>query len=268
VALNNGIELTITTRSDKGPPKLQISLEPASGDSFYRIFRDDNNLVVFAYEIEVARTSDGENFRVTAKPATQAFAARFPDADGGKPAPTLSAPLVSPLLSSGQAFPIPIPTAPQLGQTLTDTVQILMAQRGGVNESTPGSAHIRFFGLKVSIHGQPVSPSGAGADVAGRYTMFFLPGHGGYFFSTETVAQPPFLGVGLVDGNHLTFTIDNEMYDCTTTAPILMQAPRGQLWVYRDPNYKPGGNWTKTDLTSPGEEFFTAASDSLRWWLH
>ena len=191
VALSNGIQLTITTRSDNGAPKLKISLEPASGDSFYRIFRDDNDLAVFAYELQVARTADGENFRVTAKPATQAFAARFANADGGKPTPTLPAPLESPLLSSGQAFDIPIPTAPELAQTLTDTVQILMAERGLVNQSASGSARIQFLGLKVSIHGQPVTPSGAGADVAGRYTMFFLPGHGGYFFSTESVAQPP-----------------------------------------------------------------------------
>jgi hypothetical protein len=267
VALSNGIQLTVTTRSDNGPPKLKPTLEPASGDSFYRIFRDENDLAVFAYELQVARTADGENFRITAKPATQDFAARFPNSDGGKPAPTLSAPLESPLLSSGQAFEIPIPTAPELGQTLTDTVQILMAQRGVENEATSASARIQFLGLKVSIHGQPVTPSGAGADVAGRYTMFFLPGHGGYFFSTEPVAQPPFLGVGIVDGGHLTFTIDNEMYDCTARAPILVHSTRGQLWVYHDPNYRPGGNWTKADLTTTRQEFFTAASDSLRWWV-
>jgi hypothetical protein len=267
VALSNGIQVSITAQSDNGPPKLNISLDPASGDSFYRILRDDNNLAVFVYELQVTRTADGENFRVTAKPATQDFAARFPDADGGKPTPTLSAPLQSPLLNSGEAFNIPIPTAPELGQTLTDVVQIVMGQRGGGTGGAASSARIRFSGLKVSIHGQPASPSGAGADVAGQYAMFFIPGHGGYFFSTEPVEQPPFQDVGVVDGKHLTFTLDNETYDCTASAPILVHADRGQLSVYHDPNYKPGGNWTKADLTSSREEFFTAASDSLRWWI-
>jgi len=38
--------------------------------------------------------------------------------------------------------------------------------------------------------------------------------------------------------------------------------------VYHDRNYKPSGSWTKNspNPTSP-EEFFTAASDSLNWWL-
>jgi hypothetical protein len=268
VSLSNGTQVSIATRSDNGTPvTLKTSLAPASGDSFYRIFRDENNLAVFAYELEVARTPDGENFRITAKPATEDFATRFPNADGGKPTPTLSAKLESALLSSGQSFPIPIPSDPGLGQTLTDTVQIIIGQRGGTNDAVPASAQIRFADLRVFIKSQQVTPSGAGSDVAGRFAMFYIPGHGGYFFSTDPVNERPFLQVGVVDGKHLTFTVDNDMYDATTSAPILVHADRGQLWVYHDPNYKPAGNWTKADLASNREEFFTAASDSLQWWV-
>lgn len=268
VTLSNGINLSIATRSDNGTPvALKTSLEPASGDSFYRIFRDENNLAVFAYELEVARTADGQNFRVTAKMATEAFAARFPNADGGKPTPTLSANLESPLLSSGEQFTIPIPTAPGLGQTLSDIVQIAMHQPGVANNGAAGSARIRFSGLRVSIQGRPVSSSGAGGNVAGRYAMFYIPGRGGYFFSANSTEPAPFLDVGIVDGKHLTFAVDNEMYDCTAVASILVVAHSGQLWVYHDPNYKPAGNWTKTDPTNPHEEFFTAASDSMKWWV-
>src|SRR5579863_6092416 len=131
VSLSNGVQLTVATRSDSATPvALQTSLEPASGDSFYRIFRDQNNLAVFAYELQVARTADGLNFRITGKPATEDFAARYPNADGGKPTPTLSAPLESPLLNSGEGFTIPIPTNPGLEQNLTDRIQILLGQRG------------------------------------------------------------------------------------------------------------------------------------------
>lgn len=268
VSLSNGIQLTIITRSDNGSAvALKTSLEPATGDSFYRIYRDENNLAVFAYEMEVARTADGKSFRVTARAATDAFAARYPNADGGKPTPTLSAVLESPVLNSGEGFTIPIPSNPGLGQNLTDTVQIMLGQRGGANEGTPPSAQIRFAGLKVYIQGKSASPTGAGADVAGRYAMFYLPGRGGYFFSNEPVDQKPFVQGAVVDGMHLTLTIDNETYDCTASAPILVHADRGQLWVYHDPYYKPAGNWTKSDATSHKDEFFTAASDSMQWWV-
>src|ERR1700733_1166364 len=193
VSLSNGVQLTISARSDNGAPvALKTSLEPATGDSFYRIFRDENNLAVFAYELEVARTADGQNFRITARSATEDFATRFPNADGGKPTPTLSAPQVSPLLSSGEGFTIPIPSNPGLGQNLTDRVQILLGQRGGANDSAADSAQIRFSGLRVYIQGKSASPS-TGADVAGRYAMFYIPGRGGYFFSTEAVDQRPFI---------------------------------------------------------------------------
>ena len=269
VSLSNGVQLTITTRSDNASPvALKTSLEPATGNSFYRIYRDENNLAVFAYEMEVARTSDGENFRVTAKAATEAFAVKFPNADGGKPTPTLSAPLVSPLLHSGEQFSIPIPSNPGLGQNLTDTVQLSLGQRGALNASAQTSAQIRLAGLKVYIQGKSASPTGAGADVAGRYAMFYIPGHGGYFFSNEPVDEKPFVQGAVVDGRHLTFTIDNETYDCTATAPILIHADRGQLWVYHDPNYKPAGNWTKSDLANSKDEFFTAAADSVQWWVN
>lgn len=268
VALSNGVQLTITTSSDNGTPvALAATLEPSSGNSFYRIFRDENNLAVFAYELEVARTADGQNFRITAKSATDAFAVRFPDADGGKPTPTLSTTLESPVLNSGEQFAIPIPANPGLGETLTDIVQVRLAQQGGRNGGAQDTAQIRFSGLKVFVHGQSASPLGAGADVAGKYAMFYIPGRGGYFFSAEPDEPSPFQQVGVVDGKHLTFTIDNETYDCTANARILVHADRGQLWLNHDPNYKPSGNWTKSDLSNSREEFFTAAADSLRWWV-
>lgn len=268
VALSNGVQLSIATHTDNGSPvALKVSLEPASGDSFYRIFRDENNLAVFAYELEVARTPDGQNLRVTAKPATEDFAARFPNADGGKPTPTLSAPLESPLLSSGQQFTIPVPTNPGLGQHLTDVVQVRIAQRGGGTAGGHNSVQIRFSGLKVLINGHLATPTGAGADMTAKYAMFYIPGHGGYFFSAEASEPPPFLHVGIVDGRRLTFTIDNEMYECTASAPILVHSTSGQLWVYHDPKYKPAGNWTKSDPANTRDEFFTAASDSMKWWV-
>src|SRR5271166_5550416 len=110
VSLSNGVQLTITCNSN--PSALKIALEPASGNSFYRLFRDENNLAIFAYELAVERTPDGDHFRVTAKPAGEDFAGRFPNADGGKPTPTLGEPRQSPLLASGEQFTIDIGVIP------------------------------------------------------------------------------------------------------------------------------------------------------------
>jgi hypothetical protein len=264
VSLSNGVQLTISCNSN--PSALNIDLEPASGNSFYRIFRDENNLAIFVYELQVERTPDGDHFRVTAKPAGDDFATRFPNADGGKPTPTLPEPRQSPLLASGDKFTIDIAVIPGIGN-LSDTVQVRLNARGASSEQASQSAPLRFAGLKVQINGQVVSASGPGATVAGRYVMFYVPGHGAYFLSTETVESPAFAKIGVVDHTHLHFTLDNETYDCDSEAPILGTSDRGEIWVYHDPNYKPSGNWTSSDPSTQRDEFFAAASDSLKWWL-
>jgi hypothetical protein len=267
VSLSNGVQLTIVCSSSPG--KLKIEIEPASGNSFYRIFRDENDLAVFVYELLVERTPDGDHFRVTAKPAGGDFAARFPNADGGKPAPTLGAPRESPLLASGDRFTIEIPVIPGLAENLSDVVQIRLNQRGTLasQPDSQAAAPLRFAGLKVQINDQLVSPGGPGATVAGHYVMFYIPGRGGYFLSAEPVENPPFVKIGIVDRKHLRFTLDNDAYDCSSDAPILTRYDRGEIWVIHDPNYKPSGNWTTNNPSTTRDEFFAAASDSLKWWL-
>ena len=265
VSLSNGVQLRIATTSTS----LKAQLEPASGNSFYHIFRDENDLAVFAYELAVDRTPDGEQFRITAVPAGSEFAARFPNADGGKPTPTVSEALESPLLASGGQFTVDIPTNPGLSENVTDTIQIQINQRGApVSDADTQAARLRFAGLKVYINGKLVSPSGAGAVVLGRYTMFYLPGRGAFFFSTEPMGRRAFVQIGSVDRTNLQFTLENENYACKSDAQILVHSAQGELWVYHDPNYKPAGNWTKSFPTNGSQdEFFAAASDSLDWWL-
>lgn len=263
VSLSNGVAVTITHPDTA----LKISMEPASGNSFYRIFRDENNLAVFAYELEVERTPDGL-VRIIAKPATTDFAARFPYADGGKPTPTFSETLESQPLSDGGEFTIPVPTAPELNEDLMDTVQIEIKARGAPSETAAENWQLRFSSLKVYVNGKLASPRGAGATVQGRYVMFYLPGRGAYFFSSEPVENGRFAHIAAVDGANLQFMLDNDMFSCKSDEPILMRSSSGQLWAYHDPNYKPSGNWTSNDpRNSSQEEFFTAASNSLNWWL-
>lgn len=267
VSLSNGVQLTIACNSSSG---LKIELAPASGNSFYRIFRDENGLVGFAYELMVERMPDGDHFRITAKSAGEEFARSFPNADAGKPTPTLAKPKESPLLASGDRFEIEIPSNPGLFENLTDTVQIRLNQRGTVSAEPRAGASplLRFSGLKVEINGKPATPAGSEAIVAGRYVMFYIPGTGGYFLSTEPVETPAFVKIGVVDGTHLHFTLDNDTFDCSSDAPILPASDRGEILIFHDPNYKPAGNWTSSDPdNSRGDEFFAAAADSLKWWL-
>src|ERR1700733_9990297 len=91
IALSNGVTLRIETNlgQPSGGEQIQSEMIPASGNSFYRVFRDQTGLAVYAYELVVDRQAGTAELQLAARPATETFAARVPGSDGGKPTPTL-----------------------------------------------------------------------------------------------------------------------------------------------------------------------------------
>jgi hypothetical protein len=269
VSLSNGVELRIGANlgAPAGGDGLKVELAPASGNSFYRIFRDQSNLAVFAYELAVTRAAGRDEFQLTVKPAGTEFAARFQNSDGGKPVPTLATTRDLPPLRSGQPAEIDLFELAGSGHPITDVIQL------NLNDPLQPQAagRLRFSGLKVSVNRTLVSTTDVGGSVSGRYAMFYIPGRGGYFFSTDAVAGRAFVTAGWIDRTRMQFTLDNDTYDCVAGEPILVRSERGEIWVYHDPAYKPEGNWTSDvhvgKAQTSSDAFFTAASDSLNWWL-
>jgi len=258
VSLSNGIQLTLTANLGQptGQETLTVDLAPASGDSFYRIFRDQNQVAVFAYELGVSRSGDAQ-FRITLRPAGNEFAAKFPNADTGKPTPTVATDRSLPLLRSGEHSDIDLFEIPGMGLKVSDSIQI------SLNDRRPRSGAITFTSLRVAVNQHQVS--NPGATVAGRYAMFYIPGRGGYFFSTDAVPGKAFVPAGTVDQNRMQFDLEGDSFDCVSATPIFATLG-GAIWVYHDPNYKPAGNWTK-GARETSDVFFIAAADTLSWWL-
>ena len=264
IAVGNGVQLEITTNFGQptGEEPLTVEMARASGNSFYRIFRDQNNLAVFAYELVVDLAENGGAVRVTAKPAEDEFAARYPDADGGKPTPTLSSDQTLGPIGSGKDAHIPFFTIPGMGLEVSDTIRVKL------NLPAAGSGALRFSDLRVFLNHMRISGPVPPASVSGKFVMFYLPGSGGFFFSAGPVAGRQFVEAGTVDRGRIAFSIDNQDYECIAGAAILTGSDSGEIWVYHDPSYKPAGNWTQDPHSkTPGQAFFTAASDSLSWWL-
>ncbi len=262
IILSNGVELKV--EADFGQPtgqeRLTVEMARASGNSFYRIFWDQNHLAVFAYELAVAgRSEDGEEMQFAARPAGNEFAARFPNADAGKPVPTVSSerPLI---LRSGGKAEIGLFEIPGMGLSVKDCIQVGL-------DAEPSGGPFQFAWLKVLLNGMPVSGDAKRTPVGGRYAMFYVPGKGGYFFATESPSGRMFLKAGSVDRNRMKFSIDNQPFECIADMPILENAEGAEIWVFHDPSYKPSGNWTVTQPDMPRDEFFMAGADSLNWWL-
>jgi hypothetical protein len=268
MSLSNGIRLSIAASFpdlQNGVTPFKPELAPASGNSFYRIFRDENRLAVFAYEVVVDRMPDNTRFNVLIKPAGDEFARKFPNADAGKPVPTIPADRTLPPVRAGERTSVELFDLPPIGRVI-DRIEIGAGASGGPNSSD----RLRLSTMRVYIGGAQIAAGGSIKAVSGRYVMFYIPGRGGYFFSTDPPSGRAFAHTGAIDGARMRFTVDNETYDCVASAPILLQADQGELWVYHDPNYKPGGNLTTPGATTqePAPNvFFAAAADTLNWWL-
>lgn len=274
ISLSNGIHLQIESQLGRPTPQQVISADmaPASGNSFYRIFRDQNGLAIYAYELMLERLSSQTEFRLTVKPAGTGLERVFPRANGGKPTPTMSASRQLATLHPGDRVEIPVFERAGTGQQVVDEIELRL-------DSAPPPARsgdaLRFAGLQVSVNGNPVSSGNSKAVVSGRYAMFYLPGRGGYFFAMDAPAGRGFMKAGWIDGTRMEFVLENQNFQCMAEVPILVGAEAGvgraQVWVYHDPAYQPEGNWTRP-LDSPtgirgSLVFFAAAGDSLHWWL-
>jgi len=234
----------------------------ATGNSFYRIFRDQNQLAVYAYQLFFDLSGNGSAVRVTAKQYDEGFMAQFPYADAGKPTPTLSEERSLGPLSSGQTADLDLFEIPGMGLHVGETIAMQLDNR---RERGP----LRFSGLAIAINGKTVSGSQQ-SKVSGRFVMFYVPGHGGYFFSVEDPGRG-FVKAGSIDGRHMRFSVDNDDYECLADSPILTRSSTGELWVLHDPSYQPEGDWTthprSGSTRAAADQFFVAAADSLGWWL-
>ena len=265
ISLDNGVQVHISANFGQptGQEALHVEMKRASGNSFYRVFRDQNNLVVYAYQLVLNAAGNGAAITAIAKAYDEQFTSRFPNADGGKPAPTLSADRQLGPLANNQSANLDLFEIPGMGLHVVETLSVKIDQPGS------GGA-LRFSGLEVSINGKPVSGSQQ-AEVSGRHVMFYVPGGGGYFFAAVDPGHG-FVKAGVVDGNRMRFSLDNENYECVANKPILTGASSSELWVLHDPGYQPDGNWTEhlrsgSSTRPAADQFFAAASDSLSWWL-
>jgi hypothetical protein len=272
VAISNGVQLKIAAQFGQptGQQTLRVEMSRASGDSFYRVFRDQNGLAVFAYELAVSLASAGDAVALTAQPVETAFAERFPDADGGKPVPTLSSVEALEPIGTGSRAEIGLFELQGMGLRVVDTAEVMLGPSSEAGE-TASPNRLHFAQVKLKIGGMPIEQTGPEGSVTGQYGMIYVPGLGAFLLSSGPVAAQGFVKAGTIDGHRLEFVWNNETYEADSAAPILDVEGSGELWVRFDPSYRPAGNWTKTrspeDSAPVTEEFFVAASDSLGWWV-
>ena len=264
ISLDNGVQIRIEANfgNPTGQQTLGVQMVRATGNSFYRIFRDQTRLAVYAYQLFFDLSGNGAAVTATARAYDGQFIEQFPLADGGKPTPSLALEMPLGSIESGKAATLDLFAIPGVGVHVTETISVEV-------DSEHSAGPLRLADLQIAINGRPI-PLAQQLPVSGRFAMFYLPGRGGYFLSVTDPGRG-FLKAGVVDGRSMKFFINNDQYEGTTSQSILTRPESGELWVLYVPDYRPGGNWTthpRTGESRPAvDEFFAASSDTLNWWL-
>lgn len=233
MSLANGLRCTVTartTREKTGVTSFGVR-GSGTGEFFFREFEGKQG-VVFAYEFHATRLDTSDGIRVVLRPVGE----RYTQLTGRRDVPTLAAERELPLLRLGDKALVDILENPTTGARIVDVIQVdTRPTVPGVNPDAPG---IHFSRTVVTINGTEAARS-TGGIWNDAITMFWIPGRGSYFFSRTPVKGYNFRQIGVVDGQRLTCSWDNDHIEVVSAVPI---SEVGQLWVYFDPR-KPASRW-------------------------
>jgi hypothetical protein len=257
-----GVELyTETTGS-----RQQTSLQGAGMIAYnqvHRIVSDNQNRIVFAYELEAERAPEPGAITIRLQPVSPEVAGHMPengrflvDAPGGR-IPTLSGVREFRSVKRGEEVKIEILANPATGEKVYDVLRptdepkpypggpVIRSDRRPVGGTTAPQE------VRVVVNGQALAVRSSWT--AGKPARFYLPGHGAYYLSWGSL--PNFRLAGYIEKNRLIFLLDSKYVEITCLSNILTTAERGPVWVYHDPDYTPeprDGTVHGAELTSAG----------------
>jgi len=262
-----GVELHTQTQTLVTPGSKTV-IHPLQGagmitfDRVHRIFVDSQDKIVFAYELEAEKAPEEGAITIRIKPVSSEVAGSLAangrlgmDAPGGR-VPTVSAMREFRSVQRGQEVKIEILENPTTGGKVFDVLRPT-----DEHKPYPGGPMITF--AKRPLGGTPTPPevrlvvNGQALAVknswtAGKPARLYLPGHGAYYLSWESL--PNFRMAGYIEKNRLIFLWESEYVEITGSGNILTAAERGPVFIYHDPDYVP----EPRDGTVHGAEFTTA----------
>lgn len=117
--------------------------------------------------------------------------------------------------------------------------------------------YLELGNVKVTENGESVIEVG-GKCGAGQVLAFHLPRKGWFVASVEPFAGYDFQKIGKLDGNRITFKVDNRRYEIISDQPISSGARSLDLWVVRIT--------PPADKADAGSRVISCSTD-FKYWL-
>ncbi|MDQ4120719.1 MAG: hypothetical protein M3209_04645 [Acidobacteriota bacterium] len=237
----------------------------SAGNGFERILFDETNRVLFGYGLKIRKSETDSKFVISFEPlnenALDALNEKFLAASGAKqPFRLLTLPPVSApqMLADGEAVALDLLVNSQMGIKITDRVRVATNRDTltdfPVKELTLKDVHLAARASFLKINEETFPVGNQVRRYNGSLLWFYLPEKGFFVVSLEPREGYDFRRIGILNNNKISFRLDDDEYEWTSSEPFLPIEGAWRLWVLHVPNYIPPAVALSTGI-KPNEEF-------------
>jgi hypothetical protein len=240
--------------------QIQAALTPqvllADNHVVHRVLVDAEGNFVFGYDLIVEPVAATKQFKVSVKPLSAEFEeqlrARQPTAaTGANRAPqnvsTLPRSGDAQLIDDGDSFALDLLVNAETRVKIVDVVKVSFeraklwsAPRRSVplRDFTLGNVELAMRDYKLTINGEPVGGGQKAArGFAGALIWFYVPERGRFIVSLMPHEGYDFQKVGRIENNKISFALGGDVYEWTSSAPVVGTGGNWNLWVLHDAAY-------------------------------
>lgn len=254
-----------TVSSPKNPADLgaiQAALMPqvllADNNVVHRVLVDAGGNFVFGYDLVVEPVAASKQFKVSVRPLSAEFeqqlrSRQHPAGAQATPAApknvsTLPRATDAQLIDDGDAFALDLLVNAETGVKIVDTVKVSFDRAKLWSAPPPRSMPLRDFTLgnvelavrehKLTINGELVGGGKKPArGITGALLWFYVPARGRFIVSLMPHEGYDFQKIGQIENNKISFELDGDAYEWTSSAPVVGKGGNWNLWVLHDSAY-------------------------------
>ncbi len=221
----------------------------------HRVLVDAGGNFVFGYDLVVEPVVASKQFKVSIKPLSAEFEEQLRSrqpagatARHGAPqnVSTLPRGTDAQLIDDGDAFALDLLVNSETGVKIMDVVKVSFdraklwsaPQRNmPLRDFTLGNVELAVREHKLTINGELAGGGKPARGFTGALLWFYVPGRGRFIVSLMPHEGYNFQKVGRIENNKISFKLGEDVYEWTSSAPVVGNGGNWNLWVLHDPAY-------------------------------
>lgn len=220
----------------------------------HRVFVDASGALIFGYDLVIEPLVNTRQFKVRVRPLDPEFEkrmrARQPARTGrtalGLNTSTLPNSTEAQIIDDGDGFALDLLINSQTGVKIVDVVKASFDQsrlwevpRNPARDFTLDSVEMAIKDYKLSVNGERVAGGRPSQGFSGAIIWFYVPNRGRFIFSLTPRVGYEFQKIGRIEDNRISFTLNGDYYEWSSSTPIVGSGGNWNLWVLRDTRYAP-----------------------------